>query len=203
MDFGGDKEKEEKERPRVGLHAARIYSIVDIGTQVVEYPGKPKSTSRRMIVWWELAQKMADGHPFSVNLEYSQYIASEKSKLRAHLQAWTGKVMDAATIKAFDPRKMMLGKACMVNLVQGTTGNIKVDGLLAIPEGMEKPAAVNPQVYLDLDAFEPTVFEGLYTWVKTKIMASPQYLKLNGEHAADEPGHEDGPPPASEDDIPF
>ena len=204
MDFGGNQKKREYENPKVGLHAARIYKIADLGTQTEKYSDKPETTSRRMVVWWELAQTMADGRPFSVYLEYNQFLASEKSKLRGHLKSWTGKDITKEIIKSFDPKVMMLGKACMVNLVLNANNKVKVDGLLAIPDGLPKPALVNSPAFFDLDAFDQATFDGLPNWIRAKIIVSPEYRLLHGDTGAEKYGHDDAPPPSTEeDDIPF
>lgn len=187
-------------QPKPGLVAARIYRIADLGTQDDSYQGKPKR-ARKMMVWWELAQKMDDGQPYSVFLEYSQFL-TEKAKLRKHMESWAGKAMDEKAIKDFNPKTYMLGKACMVNLVQKENGKVVVEGLLPVPEGMPKPAPHNPQVYFDLDSFDRAAFEALPDWIKNKIMLSPEYLEATGQAAAGD-RHEDGPPPESDDEIPF
>ncbi len=185
-------------QPKPGLQVARIYRIIDLGTQDDTYEGKPKR-NRKMMVFWELGEKMEDGRPFSINKEYTVSLG-EKSTLRKHMESWTSKTMTKEIVDTFDPARMMLGKACQVNLVLKGE-KVRVDGILPLGAGQPKPEPVNPKTILDLEAFDRAVFEALPDWIKNKIMASPEYKKLSEAGA----GAEDGGTPAGldADDIPF
>lgn len=208
MNTGGTGSGTGYQEPAPGLKMARIYKIVDLGTQEDEYEGTKKK-SRNVLIFWELEQKMADGRPFSTFLEYNQYLGDVKCKLRRHIESWTSKSMTPEIIKAFDFQKMLLGRTMMVNLVRKPSGRVKVDNIMAPPPGTAKPAAVNPLVYFDLDAkpYPEDVFNGLDAWIQKKIAKSPEYRRLHGE-IIDEPGHGDAgqahqEAPPSNDDIPF
>lgn len=211
MDYGGNSGSNNGgyQQPAPGLKLARIFKIVDVGTQDDEYNGVKKK-SRNVLIFWELTQTMADGRPFTTFLEYNQYMGDEKCKLRKHLESWTGKSMTPELIKSFDAQKMLLGKWMMVNLVKKSSQKVKVDGLMAKPPELQRPAnGVNPLVYFDLDAkpFDQGAFDGLPAWIQKKIQISPEYRRLQGEviddaHDAQNQQANEAPPPI-DDDIPF
>ena len=200
MNFQGSGEGGGYKQPKPGLQAARIYRIADLGTQDDTYQGKPKR-ARKMMVWFELAQKMEDGKPFSLFREYNTNLNAENCGLRKDMESWTGKTMTPEIIKNFDPKRLMLGKACMVNVVLKNE-KAKVMGIMAVPEGVAKPEPHNPQAYFDLDDFDSAAFEALPAWIQNKVMVSPEYKKATEGHH-EEGRHNDGPPPGSADDIPF
>ncbi len=208
MNTGGTGSGTGYQEPAPGLKVARIYKIIDLGTQEDEYEGTKKK-SRNVLIFWELEQKTADGRPFSTFIEYNQYLGDVKCKLRKHIESWTSKSMTPEIIKAFDFQKFLLGRSMMVNLIRKPSGRVKVDNLMAPPAGTAKPAPFNPLVYFDLDAkpFDQATFDKLDPWVQKKIVKSPEYRRLPGEVIDDEPhgapqGQHDGPPPI-DDDTPF
>lgn len=207
MNTGGTGSGTGYQEPAAGLKMARIYKIVDLGTQEDEYEGTKKK-SRNVLIFWELGQLMADGKPFSTFLEYNQYLGDVKCKLRKHIESWTSKSMTPEIIKAFDFRKMLLGRSMMVNLIKKPSGRVKVDNLMAPPAGTAKPDAVNALVYFDLDAkpFDQATYDALPDWIKKKIATSPEYRRLQGEVIDD--GHDGqhqaaNEAPPTDDDIPF
>lgn len=206
MDFKGEGTGGGFKQPKPGLQAARIYRIADLGTQEDTYPGDPKpKKARKMMVWFELAQKMDDGQPFSIFREYNTNLTADACGLRKDLESWSGKSMTTEFIETFDPSKMMLGKACMVNVVlkknKKGDDSAKVMGIMAVPEGLPKPEPHNPQGYFDLDHFDQAAFEALPTWIQNKVAASPQYKKATEGHSEGGANHPSGG--GVDDSIPF
>lgn len=204
MDYTGGSSNGGFKQPKTGLQVARIYKIIDIGTQEDEFDGEKKK-ARKVVMFFELAQKMDDGRPYSIFKEYNQNISAKNATLRKHLESWSGKKMTPESIKAFDI-KVLLGKACMVNLVLNANDKAKVDNVMAVPEGTVKPAPYNEQSFMDLDAvpFDHVLYHALPDWVKDKIALSPEYLRLT-EGPKEEPAPTPEVPatPANNDDIPF
>ena len=71
-DKGGDFE-----RCPSGMHLARCYRIIDLGTQKSEYMGQVKYLHKIMVRWeihssddTGVALKMKDGRPFSIHKNY-------------------------------------------------------------------------------------------------------------------------------------
>lgn len=196
MDYSGKTGGGDFKQPNFGLQAARIFKIVDIGTQEDEFEGKAK-LARKMLVFFELAQLTEDNRPFTIFKEYNQNIRSERATLRKHMQSWKGKAMTKEMIEDFDA-KALLGEVCMVNLVESKSGKAKVDNILALPEGFVSPKAANDNVFLDLDAFDEKTFNELAEWVQKKIALSPEYRRAVNPEPDPAPKAE-----VTSDDIPF
>jgi len=118
VESGGDFEK-----CPPGMHLARCYRIIDLGTQKSEYMGQTKFL-HKLMVGWEIhgmnddgsAIKMKDGRPFSIFKNYTMSW-SEKANLRLDLQSWRGKPFNAEEMRRFD-LKTVLGVWCMLNIIE-------------------------------------------------------------------------------------
>ncbi len=188
------------ENPNPGAHLARIVHLIDLGTQEGNYQGKV-TKKRKLLVGFELADKMADGRPFLVNQQYNQSM-NEKSTLRIHLEGWAGKKMSEEMAGNFQVQTL-LGKACVVQLVESTGEKkyINVKAIMGLMEGQKPAPQVNPSILFDLDDFSSEVYEGLTDWTKKKIADSPEYKSI-AKAALGGDGHE-GEAPEGHDEIPF
>ena len=200
----------EFERCPPGLHLARCYSIVDLGTQKTEYMGQVKFL-RKLRFSWEIHGTndnrqpivMRDGRPYAIFKNYT-YSWSEKANLRLDLQSWRGKPFTQEETRKFDLSKI-LGQFCMLNVIerQGQNGKTyaNIDGVNPVPSVIKQsglPEGVNPTEIFNLKEPDMKVFEGLSDYIKTKITASPEWAKLDIKPV----GQEFSDDPAS-DDIPF
>ena len=82
------------ERCPPGMHLARCYRIIDLGTQKTEYMGQTKYLRKIMIGWEIHGNKddgskllMKDNRPFAIFKNYT-FSWSEKANLRLDLQSW-------------------------------------------------------------------------------------------------------------------
>ena len=182
-----------------GMHLARNYQIIDLGTQkdnrngVVEF-------KHRITLTWEILSKsedgtplrMNDGRPFSVNKRYNLTWA-ERSTLRNDLQSWRGRPFTNEELRKFD-LKRVLGQYCMINVLHNTSKNGKVyanvEQITPVPgmiKGAGLPPGVNPDVIFNLSDPDMNVFESLTPWLKKTIQESPEWQKLNGKTALVDP----------------
>ena len=91
-------------RVPAGVFTARCWSIIDLGTQNVEFQGEMK-LQRKVQLSWELFGEdeqgaplvMDDGMPMTISKRYTLSL-SAKSKLRPDLEAWRGKAFDDAQV---------------------------------------------------------------------------------------------------------
>ena len=105
--------------PPPGSFLARLYRIIDIGTQTTEWMGK-KKMQRKIICMFELHGEdnegnplaMDDGKPLVVSKRYTLSL-DEKATLRKDLEAWRGKEFTQAELDGFN-LEVLLGKFCMV-----------------------------------------------------------------------------------------
>jgi hypothetical protein len=201
------------ERCPPGMHLARCYRIVDLGTQKSEYMGQTKYLHKIMI-GWELhgnrddgsPLKMNDGRPFAIFKNYT-LSWSEKANLRLDLQSWRGKPFTNEELRRFD-LETVLGAWCMLNVIERAGQNGKtysnVDGVTPVPSIIKQnglPKAVNNNEMFNLAEPDWEMFETFSDNLKQKIIASPEFAKAkdgssapqtNGDYASD-----------VDDDIPF
>ena len=80
-----------------GLHLARCYRVIDLGTQETNYEGK-RDFKRQLKIVWEIHGEdengnpivTAKGEPMIVTKDYNM-TWNDKGTLRKDLQAWRGK----------------------------------------------------------------------------------------------------------------
>ena len=219
VEKGGDFE-----RCPAGMHLARCYRIVDLGTQQSEYMGQVKFLHKLML-GWEIhgmrddgsTIKMKDGRPFGIFKNYT-LSWSEKANLRLDLQSWRGKPFTQEEMRKFD-LKNVLGAWCMLNVIDrdGKDGNAyaNVAGVTPVPAMIKQnglPAAVNPNELFKIDEPNMEMFGKFSEKLKAKISSSPEWQKLNakksddgGQYQRDAIASANSRQPASDedDDIPF
>jgi len=212
VEDGGDFEKCPS-----GMHLARCYRIVDLGTQKKTFQGT--TTFKPLLkIFWEIHGTddngqpilMKDGRPFSADQDYTRSW-SEKSNLRIMLQSWRGKPFSAEESRRLE-LETVLGKWCMLNIIHNESkknGRIyaNVNSVSPVPSLIIKngfPNPFNKTEIFDLKNPNMEVFEGFYDFLKQTIMASPEWQKLDNKP----PVKDDfsSPTPMADDDedtIPF
>ena len=203
------------ERCPSGMHLARCYRIVDLGTQKSEYMGQTKYLHKVMIGWEihgsdENGQPllMKDGRPFGIFKNYT-LSWSEKANLRLDLQSWRGKPFTQEEMRRFD-LKNILGAWCMLNVIEREGQNGKtyanVNGVTPVPAIIKQnglPQGVNTNEMFNLQQPDMALFETFSDNLKAKITSSPEWQKMQGGSA---PAQAAGSAPAAmdeDDDIPF
>lgn len=205
------------ERCPPGLHLARCYRIIDLGTQKSEYMGQTKYL-HKITIFWEIhgtddqGQRilMKDQRPFAIFKNYT-LSWSEKANLRLDLQSWRGKAFTQDEMRRFD-LETVLDKWCMLNVFEreGTDGktysNVKsVAPVAAVYKQAGLPAAVNKHEMFSLAEPDMAMFETFSDNLKAKIKSSPEWQKLERQMSG---GSAPAAAPAAAadddlDDIPF
>lgn len=181
----GNTEDRVYESPSVGSHNAVLIQCIDLGTQVQMWEGEEKRANKVLLVW-ELDEKMKDGRPFVTHREFTTSL-HEKAALRTFLEAWRGSKFTPEQLKAFDLSKL-IGQGAILSLVLSKNAKyVNVASASKLMAGMTKIAPVNPTFYFDMDEFNQVVFDGIWPWVQKKIQASPQYDALMNPSKAQEP----------------
>jgi hypothetical protein len=104
--------------------------------------------------------------------------------------------------------KNVLGAWCMLNVIEKAGSDTKmyvnVAGVSPVPAVIKNaglPTAINPNEMFTLDEPDMVMFQGFSDNLKKKIMASPEWEKLQGkatpQQASKAPAFQD------DDDIPF
>jgi hypothetical protein len=197
-----------------GMHLARCYRIIDLGTQKSEYLGQVKYL-RKVMLGWEIhgtddagtPLKMKDGRPFAMFKNYTLSWA-EKANLRADLQSWRGKPFSQEEMRRFD-LKTILGAWCMLNVIekQGNDGKmyVNVTGITPVPSMIKQagmPTAINKNEVFMIDSPDMEIFQTFSDNLKKKIMGTPEWEKVNSKPSA-MPSAPAAPALDEDDDIPF
>ena len=166
----------EKNTLKDGTYGARVYSIVDQGTQLSSFPnedGTDKFTRELNIsfeVPSELIKYEKDGEdvefPFAVHKTYTLSL-HEKSALTQLV------IASGLTLDDFDTDQL-IGKTVLVTIGKTSGGNDKITNVTSLPSGMEVGEAVNPTKTFSLDSFDKAVFEALPQWQQDKINESKE-----------------------------
>lgn len=168
-----------------GVFPARCYKIQHFGTVPDVYVGEQKLTNKLRIDW-ELPTetKVFDDdkgpQPLSISKDYTASF-NEKSNLYKDLASWLG---DMSQVDEFE-LEQLLGKDCMVNIQHKVSGAgntyAYVASVAPMPNGMDCPAAVNPQFVWDYeDHFDLGILENLHEYFRDLIKSSLEYkAKMN------------------------
>lgn len=199
-----------------GSHLARLYRIVDLGTQPTEWQGQQKFLRKIMLSWEVHSEDEAgdplitdEGAPLALFKNYT-LSWSENSNLRKDLQAWRGKPWTDAEANRFD-LKNILGQFCMLNVIHrpGQNGKIyaNVSGIAPVPAAIKKnglPEGINEIQMFRLAEPDWELYETFSKGLKAKIEASPEYKALTGRKApAAAKGGDSGFDDMEDDQIPF
>lgn len=195
-------------RVPAGVFAARCYSMIDLGTQRVEFQGGVKY-QRKVQIGWELfgedesgeALVTDDGKPMSISKRYTLSL-SPKSRLRPDLEAWRGRPFTDDEAKGFDLHNL-IGAPCMINVTQTErNGNTysNVASLTPLPKALRDtlPATGNePRFYVITDG-QNDVFESFHEKLRETIMQAEEWQGMKARHTSTmPPGFDDT------DDIDF
>lgn len=203
---GSNSEKREFQIAPVGSHLARLYRIIDLGTQKSEYMGQVKML-RKVKFFWELHgdELKIDGKPLIQTRNYTLSLG-EKASLRKDLESWRGKSFTDDELRGFD-LKNLLDKWCMVTVQHRTAGNgntyadaVAVTPVPSIVLKAGLPQGVNPCVLFDLQKFDQKTFDELSQGLKDQIMQSAEFRNTHTPKSDVNALLQDA---ALEDDVPF
>ena len=172
--------------PPAGSFMARLYRIIDIGTQTTEWMGK-KKMQRKIIAMFELhgedndgqPLQTAEGKPLIVSKRYTLSL-DEKATLRKDLEAWRGKAFTQEELDGFN-LEVLLGKCCMVSITHSTYDGkeyANIASISQVPAALKKlgePVGVNEPMIFTLDPFDQAKFEKLSEGMQGVIKKSAEY----------------------------
>lgn len=191
--------------PDDGTYPARCYRILDLGMQEQSWEGK-KSLKHQLIMGFELCGTHVDDDP-----KEDPYVTSgfwtaslhERARLRQDLERWRGKAFTPDELDGFD-LDAVLGKPCMLSLVTNENGRQKIDGIMALPKGVEVPELVNAPVSFTWEKPDALVFDNLPEGIQRIMLRSPEGKAWMAEREGNAGPVDDDPPPHTDaDEIPF
>lgn len=197
-----------------GMHLARCYRIVDLGTQKTEFEGNV-SFKRKLKIVWEIHGEDDEGKPIVTEKNEPMIITKDytmswgdKATLRKDLQSWRGKEFTEEEQKRFD-LKNVLDKWCMVNVAhkpkkngQGSYANVVA--VTPVPNAIKNalPKGHNKCGLFMISEPDMEMFESFGKYLKETIQAAPEWKAVTGREAPKQSNPND-PLDGMEDDIPF
>lgn len=193
-----------------GMHLARCFRIVDLGTQKTTYKGVDKYL-RKILMQFEIHSEDAEGNPLltdkgeplSISKRYTLSL-SEKATLSLDLESWRGANFTPEERKGFNLEKL-LNVWAMLNIVKNAGADGKeytnIETINPVPAAMKRnglPQPHNPAMLYSIDNSSPEEFEKLSENVKKTIMNSPEWQNKHQGGNKSSQGYQKQP---FEDDI--
>lgn len=174
-----------------GMHLARCYRIVDLGTQKNDFNPDPKY-QRKVMIQFEVHSDdengkplvTSDGKPLSISKTFTLTL-SENSNLRKDLQLWRGREFTAQELRGFE-LKNVLGAWAMLSVIHKESGGKTYSNIAAInpvPRSMKEaglPEGANDLKIFDIDNPDMAMFDSFSENLKNKIMSSPEWQASQG-----------------------
>lgn len=172
-----------------GMHLARCYRIVDMGTQSTTWKGQTKQQPKVMLQF-EVHSEDADGkpivtdkgEPMSISKNFTASLG-ENAILRQELENWRSRAFTADELKGFQ-LKNVLGVWAMLSVVkeQGNDGNeyTNISSINPVSSQIKKaglPDGHNELKIFDLENPDMALFETFGNKIKEKIQATPEWNK--------------------------
>lgn len=198
-----------------GMHLARCYRIVDLGTQDSTYLGTVKKLPKVMLQFEVHGEDdagkaivTAKNEPMSISKNFTLSLA-EKATLRKDLQTWRGREFTEDELRGFE-LKNVLGAWAMVSVIKAMGNNGKeytnIAAIMSVPPAIKKagmPNGHNELKLFSIDEPDMALFNSFSNGLKEKIEKSPEW-QARGNSSAPAPAKA----PASgfddmDDDIPF
>lgn len=197
-----------------GMHLARCYRIVDMGTQKTEFQGQAKHLQKVMLQFEVHGEDdngkpllTAKGEPMSISKNFTLSLA-EKATMRKDLQAWRGREFTPEELRGFE-LKNVLGAWAMITASKAVGNNGKeytnIVSINPVPAAIKKagmPEGFNKLAMFVISNPDMELFETFGNGLKEKITSSPEWRARGPapQPAPDRPssGFDD-----MDDDIPF
>ena len=170
-----------------GMHLARCYRIVDMGTQKTEFQGQAKHLQKVMLQFEVHGEDdngkplvTAKGEPMSISKNFTLSLA-EKATMRKDLQAWRGRDFTPEELRGFE-LKNVLGAWAMITASKALGNNGKeytnIVSINPVPAAIKK--AGMPEGFNKLSMFvisnpDMELFETFGNGLKEKITSSPEW----------------------------
>jgi len=178
-----------------GMHLARCYRIVDLGTQQSEYMGVTKNLPKLMMQWEVHGEDDAGnllvtskGEPMTISKNYTVSL-SENATLRKDLATWRGRDFTSDELKGFELGNV-LGHWAMISVSQSIGNNGKeytnINTINPVPANIKKrglPEAYNKNQMFVLNDPDMAIWETFSDGLKAKIEKSPEWQSRRVTHA--------------------
>jgi hypothetical protein len=192
-----------------GVHVARLFRIVHVGTVPDSYQGEPRQTDQVLLTFELCAERRVfkegeEAKPMSISTRFLTFSMGKKANLRKLVEGMAGISMTDDEAYSFD-HETLLGDACLLTVVHverdgKTYANIQSASPLI--KGMEAPPIYTAPKLMDVNTAAQEEIETLPDFIKEKIKSSEEYDKRfrQGRSMAQPLEVQDAITP---DDIPF
>ncbi len=198
-----------------GMHLARCYRIVDMGTQKTEFQGQAKHLQKVMLQFEVHGEDdsgkpllTAKGEPMSISKNFTLSLA-EKATMRKDLQAWRGKEFTPEELRGFE-LKNVLGAWAMITASKALGGNGKeytnIVSINPVPVAIKKagmPEGFNKLAMFVISNPDMELFETFGNGLKEKITSSPEWRARSPAPQPDPGSTGSGFDDMEDSDIPF
>lgn len=199
-----------RELIEAGMHIARCYKMVQIGTVSENVLGTMTVMQKVRIGWEfpEMTKVFKEGDqpkPLVFEQEYTLSMG-EKSNLRKMLTSWRGKPFSDEEAKSFDITKL-LGVPCLLNITHkqaksdATKLYEQISSITPLMKGQICPPQINQTFVLSYDDFDQTKFDSLPDFIKDKMKSSTEYASMTAKPGDFIPHTSTSP--EDDDDLPF
>ncbi len=179
-----------EERPPVppGIHLARCYGIIDLGTQKTTHLGGTKHLNQVMLQFelhgvGEAGGRLftANGKPMSISKSFTLSLA-EKATLRKDIQTWRGREFTPDELRGFQ-LKSVLGEWALISVVNAIDQNgqdfASIVAIMPVSPQFRQaaalPAGLNKlQIFVCEDP-DIELFDSFSESLKEKIRKSPEW----------------------------
>lgn len=185
-----------------GQYSAICYRVVDLGTQEQKDKVGKISHKRKIIISWELDERMSEGKRFSQHERYTLSL-HEMSTLRPMLESWRGRAFTPEEEDAFDVSKL-IGAPCLMQIVHNQSNGktyANMSSIMKLPKGMEPIVMENEKLEFSLADFDQETYDKLSDSLKATIAKSPEFMELQKPTAT--AVSQTASQPLIDDEIPF
>jgi len=168
--------------PEQGTYAARLFGLIDLGTQTSTWEGEEK-TAHKILLQFEITDaenRRDDGTAHTLSRRFTASL-HPKAALRKLLEAWRGRPFTPEELKAFD-LKTLLGVPCLVGIIHESKGDktyANLSSIMRLPKGFAPGIDTEPLIHFDLSEPDWTVFAQLPSRLQDQIAASPEFARLS------------------------
>ena len=179
-----------KELLPAGVHIARCYQMIHLGTIDDVYQGKPL-VADKIVISWEFPNELREFspdkglEPFVLSKDFTLSLG-DKSNLKAFLNAWRGVPFTEEESRKFDV-SVLIGKCCMLNIAHKPSKKdpsksyAEILSVMPLPKGMTVPEAMNPQVEFSANDFDWSKYNSFPKFIQEKIQKSRQFKALGSD----------------------
>ncbi len=176
-----------------GLHLARCYRIIDLGTQKVVWQGTEKY-QHKIMVQFEIHGEDEEGmplvtekgEPMSISKNYTLSL-NENASLSKDLESWRGSAFTKDERKGFELSKLLgVWSYIAVSKALGHDGKeyTNISNLNPVPANIKKagyPEPHNEAKIFSISNPDMELFESFGQKLKEKIGASPEWQQKSGK----------------------